>query len=93
MKQQGGTSRAPDVLDIGMAVALANTTLFAPYEVTEWSDIPSTQKDANGLWYQDYGGYMSIGYDFEQVHDHVGPGSAQARIQRCCGPQRQPDPG
>jgi putative spermidine/putrescine transport system substrate-binding protein len=63
VREQGSTSRAPDVLDIGMAVALANTTLFAPYQVSAWSDIPSTQKDPNGLWYQDYGGYMSIGYD------------------------------
>jgi putative spermidine/putrescine transport system substrate-binding protein len=63
VKSQSGTSRAPDVLDVGMAVALANTNLFAPYEVTAWSDIPTTQKDPGGLWYQDYGGYMSIGYD------------------------------
>jgi putative spermidine/putrescine transport system substrate-binding protein len=60
---QAGTSSCPDVLDIGMAVAWANTKLFAPYEVSEWSDIPAGQKDATGLWYQDYGGYMSIGYD------------------------------
>ncbi len=46
-----------------MAVALANTTLFAPYEVQEWNDIPASQKDSGGLWYQDYGGYMAIGYD------------------------------
>jgi len=46
-----------------MAVAWANTDLFAPYKVAEWSSIPTDQKDAGGLWYQDYGGYMSIGYD------------------------------
>ncbi len=63
VKSEAGTSNAPDVLDIGMAVAWANTSLFAPYEVSEWSDIPADQKDATGLWYQDYGGYMSIGYD------------------------------
>jgi len=63
VRAQSGTSRAPDVLDIGMAVALANTSLFAPYEVSEWNDVPASQKAANGLWYQDYGGYMSIGYD------------------------------
>jgi putative spermidine/putrescine transport system substrate-binding protein len=63
VKSEAGTSKAPDVLDIGMAVAWANTSLFAPYEVSEWSDIPTNQKDASGLWYQDYGGYMSIGYD------------------------------
>ncbi|MGD0834350.1 MAG: ABC transporter substrate-binding protein [Candidatus Dormibacteria bacterium] len=63
VNSEAGTSNAPDVLDIGMAVAWANTSLFAPYKVAEWSDIPASQKDANGLWYQDYGGYMSIGYD------------------------------
>jgi putative spermidine/putrescine transport system substrate-binding protein len=63
VNSEKGTSKAPDVLDIGMAVAWANTSLFAPYEVSEWSDIPANQKDAGGLWYQDYGGYMSIGYD------------------------------
>jgi putative spermidine/putrescine transport system substrate-binding protein len=63
IKQQAGTSRAPDVLDIGMAVALANTSLFAPYKVATWNDIPDAQKESTGLWFQDYGGYMSIGYD------------------------------
>ena len=62
VKQENGTAAAPDVLDIGMAVALANTSLFAPYEVSTWSDIPTAQKASNGLWVQDYGGYMSIGY-------------------------------
>src|SRR5260370_40072935 len=50
-----------------MKVALANTSLFAPYQVTTWNDILAGQKDAGGLWYQDYGGYMSIGYDSAKV--------------------------
>ena len=62
VKSQHGTAKAPDVLDVGMAVALANTKLFAPYKVSTWGDIPSAQKDPGGLWYQDYGGYMAIGY-------------------------------
>jgi putative spermidine/putrescine transport system substrate-binding protein len=62
VKTENGTSKAPDVLDIGLAVALANTSLFAPYQVSTWSDIPAAQKDASGLWYEDYGGYMAIGY-------------------------------
>jgi putative spermidine/putrescine transport system substrate-binding protein len=62
VKQENGTAAAPDVLDIGMAVATANTSLFAPYKVSTWSDIPAAQKDPSGLWYQDYGGYMAIGY-------------------------------
>jgi putative spermidine/putrescine transport system substrate-binding protein len=67
VNQQKGTDRAPDVLDIGMAVALANTKLFAPYKVATWADIPDSQKDSGALWYQDYGGYMSIGYDSSKV--------------------------
>jgi putative spermidine/putrescine transport system substrate-binding protein len=63
VRQENGTSAAPDVLDIGMSVALANTSLFAPYEVSTWSSIPAPQKASNGVWVQDYGGYMSIGYD------------------------------
>jgi len=62
VKQENGTAAAPDVLDIGMAVALVNTNLFAPYKVSTWSDIPTAQKSSAGLWYQDYGGYMSVGY-------------------------------
>jgi putative spermidine/putrescine transport system substrate-binding protein len=63
VKQENGTSAAPDVLDIGMSVALANTSLFTPYQVSTWSSIPAAQKAPDGVWVQDYGGYMSIGYD------------------------------
>ena len=63
VQQENGTSAAPDVLDIGMSVALANTKLFAPYEVSTWSSIPTAQKAPDGTWVQGYGGYMSIGYD------------------------------
>ena len=62
VKSQHGTAKAPDVLDVGMAVALANTSLFAPYQVSTWSDIPTAQKESTGLWVQDYGGYMAVGY-------------------------------
>jgi putative spermidine/putrescine transport system substrate-binding protein len=62
-----GNTRAPDVLDVGMAVALANTNLFAPYQVVTWNDILASQKEPTGLWFQDYGGYMSIGYDSSKV--------------------------
>ena len=62
VKTENGTAKAPDVMDIGLAVALANTSLFAPYEVSTWSDIPAAQKDPTGLWYEDYGGYMAVGY-------------------------------
>jgi putative spermidine/putrescine transport system substrate-binding protein len=63
VKQEAGTAAAPDVLDVGMAVALVSTNLFAPYKVSTWSAIPAAQKSSSGLWTQDYGGYMSIGYN------------------------------
>src|SRR5260370_23832542 len=65
--QVGTGSRAPDVLDIGKAVTLANTPLYAPYKVATWGDILYTQKDPNGLWWQDYGGYWSFRYSSNQV--------------------------
>ncbi|TMD17406.1 MAG: ABC transporter substrate-binding protein [Chloroflexi bacterium] len=67
VKQLGKTSRAPDVLDMGKAVTLANTELYAPYKVQTWNDIPESQKESTGLYVQDYGGYMSIGYDSAKV--------------------------
>jgi putative spermidine/putrescine transport system substrate-binding protein len=59
-----GQDGAPDV---GAAVALANTGMFAPYKVTTWDDIPAEFKDPDGKWVNDYGGYMSIGYDSAKV--------------------------
>lgn len=62
VKRQNGTAAAPDVLDVGQAVALVNTNLFAPYKVSTWTAIPASQKQQAGLWYEDYGGYMAVGY-------------------------------
>jgi len=67
--QLKGTDRAPDVFDLGQSVALANTDLFAPYEVETWDDIPAEFKDPDGAWVNDYGGFMSIGYDSSKVPD------------------------
>jgi putative spermidine/putrescine transport system substrate-binding protein len=41
--------------------------MFAPYKVATFADIPDNLKDANGTWVNDYGGYMSIGYDSGKV--------------------------
>ncbi|HET8719079.1 MAG TPA: ABC transporter substrate-binding protein [Nocardioidaceae bacterium] len=68
-KQLAGTDRAPDVFDLGQSVALANTDLFAPYQVATWDDIPADFKDPDGAWVNDYGGYMSVGYDSSKVPD------------------------
>jgi len=58
-----GLNTAPDVFDLGLAVALANTAQFAPYQVATWGDIPDSLKDPSGLYFADYGGYMSLGID------------------------------
>ena len=65
--QQKGKSTAPDVFDLGQSVALANTSMFAPYKVATFDDIPAAFKDPNGAWVNDYGGYMSIGFDSAKV--------------------------
>ncbi|HEX2213560.1 MAG TPA: extracellular solute-binding protein [Mycobacterium sp.] len=65
--QQKGRSTAPDVFDLGQSVALANTSMFAPYKVATFDDIPAAFKDPNGAWVNDYGGYMSIGFDSAKV--------------------------
>jgi ABC-type Fe3+ transport system, periplasmic component len=62
-KTNDGLDTAPDVFDIGLAVALQNKDVFAPYKVATWADIPDALKDADGKFYGDYGGYMSVGYD------------------------------
>jgi putative spermidine/putrescine transport system substrate-binding protein len=67
VKSLGSTTRAPDVMDMGGAVTVANTTLYAPYKVATWADIPDSQKESTGLWVNDYGGFMSVGYDSAKV--------------------------
>ena len=55
------------MFDLGAAVALANTAMFAPYKVATWKDIGDDFKEPTGLWVNDYGGYMGIGYDSAKV--------------------------
>ncbi len=58
-----GTARAADVLDLQLPDAAAHSRLFAPYQVATWGAIPASQKAPDGSWVQDYGGFMSIGYN------------------------------
>lgn len=62
-----GTDKAPDVLDLAPAIALANTALFAPYQVAAWADIPANLKESTGLWVGDYAGFQSVGCDANKV--------------------------
>ncbi|MGO9960684.1 MAG: ABC transporter substrate-binding protein [Solirubrobacteraceae bacterium] len=67
IKTSRGRSSAPDVVDVGQSFAVASTSLFAPFKVFSWAEIPAAQKDANGDWYNDYGGYISFGCDLTIV--------------------------
>ncbi len=62
-----GQSKAPDVFDLGASVAAANTAMFAPYKTEKFDEVPENLKDPNGTWVNDYGGFMSIGYDAGKV--------------------------
>src|SRR3954453_15890611 len=66
-KQLQGSDRAPDVFDLGQSVALANTAMFAKYQVETFPDLPDEFKDPDGAWINDYGGYMSVGYNSTKV--------------------------
>lgn len=58
-----GQANAPDVFDLGQAVALSSTDYFAPYKVSAWDKIPQKNKQPDGLYVNDYTGVVSIGYD------------------------------
>jgi len=62
-----GQDTAPDVFDLGSAVALSSTDVFAPYQVANWAEIPDANKESTGLWVNDYTGSMSIGYNSNEV--------------------------
>ncbi|GAA1926562.1 extracellular solute-binding protein [Streptantibioticus ferralitis] len=64
-----GQDRAPDVVDLGSSFALsgAQQGLFASYKVAGFDQIPGVQKDSQARWYNDYGGYISIGCDAKRV--------------------------
>jgi putative spermidine/putrescine transport system substrate-binding protein len=62
-----GRSSAPDVVDVGESFAVQDAKLWSPYKVQSWSKIPAANKDANGDWYNDYGGYVSFGCNLKVV--------------------------
>jgi putative spermidine/putrescine transport system substrate-binding protein len=58
-----GDSRAPDVLDVGPAFAIAgaNEGLYAKYFTTNFKKVPRAMKDGRGFWVGDYWGVISFG--------------------------------
>ncbi|MFF0444950.1 ABC transporter substrate-binding protein [Streptomyces sp. NPDC004609] len=69
VKARKGQKRAPDTLDLGIAFARSGAAegLFAPYKVEAFGKIPADQKDPEGNWFNDYGGYVSIGCDANKI--------------------------
>lgn len=69
LRSEKGTPKEPDVVDVGLSFALegAKQSLFAPFKVPTWSQIPANQKAANGAWFEDYGGLIAIGYNAHAV--------------------------
>jgi len=60
-----GDSRAPDVVDVGPAFAVSGAAegLYGRYFVSTFSTIPRSMKDTRGLWWGDYWGAISFGYN------------------------------
>ena len=58
-----GDPRAPDVLDVNAAFAIAgaNEGLYAKYYTTNFRKVPRAMKDGRGFWVGDYWGVMSFG--------------------------------
>ena len=41
--------------------------LLAPYKVATWGNIPADSKASDATWYDDYGGFVAIGYNPAKV--------------------------
>jgi putative spermidine/putrescine transport system substrate-binding protein len=54
--------QAPDVVDVGLAFGpqMKAEGLTMAYKVSTWDEIPDAIKDADGHWYGDYYGVMSL---------------------------------
>lgn len=69
IRRYRGQKRAPDVVDVADSFAQtgARQNLLAPYRVAQFDQLPPEQKDAEARWYNNYGGYISIGCDAARV--------------------------
>jgi putative spermidine/putrescine transport system substrate-binding protein len=61
--------QAPDVIDVGLAFGptAREEGLIQPYKVPTWDDIPDGAKDAEGYWYGDYYGVLSLEVNTAEV--------------------------
>ena len=61
--------QAPDVVDVGLSFGPSAKAdgLIQAYKVSTWASIPDTAKDADGFWYGDYYGVMSLAVNTDLV--------------------------
>src|SRR5947209_2501971 len=54
--------QAPDVIDVGLSFGpqAKKDGLLQAYKVSTWDSIPTEAKDADGFWFGDYYGVMSL---------------------------------
>ena len=52
-----GASRIPDTVDT------SGKSIFTPYQVQTWNDIPESWREPSGTWFGGYQGQIVIGYD------------------------------
>lgn len=69
IKTNAGTDKAPDCVDVSPGVAAGAKSMFAPYKVAAWNDIPAEHKEASGLFVADYTGIMTIGWNKTKYGD------------------------
>ncbi len=61
--------QAPDVVDVGLAFGpqAKEAAQIQPYQVATWDEIPEGAKDADGYWYGDYYGVLSLSVNTAEV--------------------------
>ncbi|MER7697286.1 MULTISPECIES: extracellular solute-binding protein [unclassified Streptomyces] len=69
-----GQDRAVDALDLGTSYMqeAKKQDLLAVYKVAGWDSVPDAQKQADGSFMNNYGGFMSIGCDAKAVKNCPG---------------------
>ena len=96
VKSRKGQDRAPDVLDLGSSFAISGAAA-GPARAVQGGRVGQDPRRArrmpSGRWYNDYGGYISIGCDAKRVDKLPADlrRTAQARVQGQGRAQRQPD--
>lgn len=69
IKTNAGTDKAPDTVDVGLAVAVDSTQYFAAYETQGAAKIDPKLKNKDKLFTPDYTGVMSLGWNKTKYGD------------------------